>query len=319
MPSSDPLDPTWERRAIEKILMETMKEQRRRRRWSTFFKLCYLLLVVGAIAVLKPEHAMDYTKRSKGHTSLVSIEGPILPDNHNNADDILESLEAAFDDPKTKGVIIRLNSPGGSPVQADTIYNAIRSLEKKHPKLPVIAVCSDLCASAAYYIAAAAQSIYANPSSIVGSIGVKLDSFGFVDTLQKLGVTRRLITAGKNKDFMDAFTPLSPEDVAHAQTMLNEVHQQFIAAVEEGRGKRLKHNPELFSGLAWTGTSAKKLGLIDAFGTVNSVAKTVIKAEDIVDYSPQPSLFTLLAGNMGSRFAHTFLTSLPLQWLSPLT
>lgn len=319
MPSSEPLHPTWERHTIEKVLMETVKEQRRRRRWSIFFKLFYLLLLVSIIAMLKPQHAMDYTKRSKIHSSLVSIEGPIMPDNHNNADDIMESLKAAFEDPKTKGVIIRLNSPGGSPVQADNIYGAIRALEKKHPKLPVIAVCSDLCASAAYYIAAAAQTIYANPSSIIGSIGVRMDSFGFVDTLQKLGITRRLVTAGANKDFMDPFTPLNPTDVAHAHSMLDEVHQQFIAAVQEGRGKRLKNHPDLFSGLAWTGVSAKKLGLIDGFGTVNSVAQTIIKAEDIIDYSPQPNLLALVAGNMGSRFAHTFLATARWQSLSPLT
>ncbi|MHA7841070.1 MAG: S49 family peptidase [Gammaproteobacteria bacterium] len=315
MSSSTPLDPTWERYTIEKILMETIKEQRRQRRWRIFFRIIYLLLLISVIFMLKPEHAMDYTKRNKTHSSLVSIEGPIMSDNHNNADDIMESLKAAFEDPKTKGVIIRLNSPGGSPVQADEIYGAIRALEKQHPKLPVIAVCSDICASAAYYIAAATQSIYANPASIVGSIGVRMDSFGFVDTLQKLGITRRLVTAGTNKDFMDPFLPLNPSDVEHAHKMLDTVHQQFIAAVEQGRGKRLKHSPELFSGLAWTGTDAKDNGLIDNFGNVNFVAKNVIKAEDIVDYSSQSNLLTLLANNMGSQFAHTFLAAI--RWQSP--
>lgn len=299
---------------IEKVLMETVKEQRRKRRWGIFFKLGYLAAIISLVWVLKPQQTL--VKHNKMHTSVVAIEGPIMADNHNNAEEIIESLKAAFNDPKTKGVIIHLNSPGGSPVQADTIYQTIRHLEKKHPKLPVIALCSDICASGAYYIAAAAQQIYANPSSIVGSIGVKMDSFGFVETLHKLGITRRLITAGDNKDFMDPFMPLNEKDLQYTQTMLNQIHQQFISAVTEGRGKRLKKTPELFSGLAWTGIGAKKLGLIDGFSTLDSLAQDLIKAEEIIDYSVQTNLFNMIINNLSNEFSHKFLSHLP--WLSSI-
>jgi protease-4 len=216
---------------------------------------------------------------------------------------VIASLQGAFDDKKTKGVILRINSPGGSPVQAGQIYDEIKRLRKLHPKTPLYAVVDDICASGGYYVAAGADRIFVDKASIVGSIGVLMDGFGFTQTMEKLGVERRLLTAGENKGFLDPFSPLDPKQQVFAKQMLEEIHGQFIGVVREGRGKRLKETPEMFSGLVWSGEKSIELGLADALGSVDSVARDVIKAEDIVDYTQQESFAERLAGRLGAAMA----------------
>ena len=220
-----------------------------------------------------------------------------------SADSVIGSLQGAFEDKKTKGVILRINSPGGSPVQAGQIYDEIKRLRALHPKIPLYAVVDDICASGGYYVAAGADKIFVDKASIVGSIGVLMDGFGFTDTMEKLGVERRLLTAGENKGFLDPFSPVDPKQEAFAKQMLEEIHGQFIGVVREGRGKRLKETPEMFSGLVWSGEKSIQLGLADGLGTVESVARDVIKAEDIVDYTQQESLAERLAGRLGATMA----------------
>ena len=220
-----------------------------------------------------------------------------------SADSIIASLQGAFDDKKTKGVILRINSPGGSPVQAGQIYDEIKRLRAKYPKTPLYAVVDDICASGGYYVAAGAEKIFVDKASIVGSIGVLMDGFGFTETMQKLGVERRLLTAGENKGFLDPFSPVDAEQQAFAKQMLEEIHGQFIDVVREGRGKRLKETPEMFSGLVWSGEKSIQLGLADDLGSVESVARDVIKAEDIVDYTQQESFAERLAGRLGASMA----------------
>jgi protease-4 len=216
---------------------------------------------------------------------VVELRGVIAAGGDTHADRVIGGLREAFKDKGTKGVILLINSPGGSPVQAGEIYDEIQKLRQQYPKLPVYAVASDLCASGGYYIAAAAQKIYANKASIVGSIGVRMDSFGFTDAIAKLGVERRAYTAGSNKDFMDPFKPVNPEEVRHLQGMLDAIHQQFVVAVKQGRGERLKDNPEVFSGLMWTGEQSVGLGLVDALGGTRYVAEEVIGEKEILDYT----------------------------------
>jgi protease-4 len=233
------------------------------------------------------------------HTALIEVDGVLDLGGEIQADDIIQGLRDAFDADGSKGVILRINSPGGSPVQAAEIYEEIRRLRKLHPDKPVHAVVSDICASGGYYIAAAADKIYANPSSLVGSIGVLMDGFGFTETMNKLGVERRLLTAGEHKGMLDPFSPVDEKEQAHVQKMLDQVHEQFIRAVREGRGKRLAESPELFSGLIWSGEEAKKLGLVDDFGSADFVAREVIGAEDLMDYTPAPDYFDRLAKQIG--------------------
>ncbi|MEM1243803.1 MAG: S49 family peptidase [Pseudomonadota bacterium] len=304
----NPSNSNWERKTLEKVLLETVKEQRRRRRWSIFFKLLYLLIFALFIFVLIPSKGLRSGYRFKPHTALIEVNGVISPNSIANADDIVAGLTKAFKDPYTKGVILRIDSPGGAPVQSAYVYNAIMRLRKKHPSVKVYAVCTDICASGAYYIAAAANDIYANPSSIVGSIGVLMNGFGFVGTLEKLGIQRRLIISGDEKGFLDPFSPLKPKDLAYAQKMLNIVHQNFINAVKQGRGQRLKITPEIFSGLAWTGVQAKQLGLIDGFASPGDVARNIIKAKHIVDYTKKPNIFERFGRTMGASFFHSFAT-----------
>ncbi len=297
----------WHQKTLEKVLLETIKEQRRRRRWSIFFKLVVLVYIgLFALFLLPSKKITGGADRLSPHVGLVDLKGMIMPGGDASADNVVAGLSKAFKDPKTVAVILRINSPGGSPVQADYIYNNIMRLRKKYPKKKIYAVCTDMCASAAYYAAVATNDIYADPSSIVGSIGVLLNGFGFVDTMQKLGVERRLITAGSNKDFLDPFSPLKPKDKAYAQKMLDIVHQRFIVDVKKGRGDRLSNNPELFTGLAWTGEQAKPLGLIDGFGSAGYVARNIIKNANVVDYTKRPSFFDQLGHGFGASFGASF-------------
>ncbi|MFZ1548172.1 MAG: S49 family peptidase [Candidatus Nitrotoga sp.] len=293
----------WERGVLEKLAMSAIQEQRRARHWSIFFKvltfgyLCILLfLFMGWIG--KSELPL-----SGKHTALVEMHGVIAAETAANADSVMTSLQDAFKDKHTQGVILRMDSPGGSPVQSGYINDEIRRLRVKYPKIPLYVVIEDICASGCYYVAAAADKIFVNKASLIGSIGVLMDSFGFTGTMEKLGVERRLMTAGKNKGFMDPFSPVNADQQEHAKNMLAEIHQQFIDVVKQGRGKRLKETPDMFSGLIWTGQKSIELGLADEMGNVDSVARDVIKAEDIVDFTTHDGIAERLAKRFGAGMA----------------
>ncbi|MES2755837.1 MAG: S49 family peptidase [Pseudomonadota bacterium] len=288
--SSSPQHANWERDTLEKLLFATVKEQRTARRWGIFFKL----LTLGAIffslwAYFDFSTGSDLEALGK-HTALIEIDGDIDVEGSGSANSVIPSLNKAFSDVGSVAVVLRINSPGGSPVQAGMIVDEILRLRKGYPAKPVYVVVDEICASGGYYIAAAADKIYVNKASIVGSIGVLMDGFGFTGTMEKVGVERRLLTAGENKGFLDPFSPQSGKDKAHAQAMLNEIHQQFIGVVRTGRGKRLKETPEMFSGLFWSGARAVEMGLADGFGSVDSVAREVVRVEDIVDYTAHEGL-----------------------------
>ena len=308
-----PTNSNWQGNVLEKILLENLKEQKRKRRWGIFFKLIYLCIIVSILlAVTNNNSSSTSGNKLKAHTALINIDGDIMDGANASADNIVPSIDNAFNDEKTVALILKINSPGGSPVQAAYVYDEIMRQRQLHPNVKVYAVCTDLCASAAYYIASSANQIYANPSSLVGSIGVLMNGFGFVDTLQKLGVERRLITSGSEKGFLDPFSPMSPEDRGYAQTMLDLVHKQFIQAVENGRGKRLKQSPLLFSGLAWTGAQAYEMGLIDGFGSSAYVAREVIHNTNVVDYTKKQSVFDQFGDQVGASFAHHLAENLGL-------
>jgi protease IV len=281
----------WERETLEKLVFATIREQRAARRWGIFFKLGTLFLAFMVLWSFYDFNIAGTDGESVGkHTALIEIKGNIDDEGSGSADVVIPSLNKAFSDADSVAVVLRINSPGGSPVQAGIIVDEIVRLKRGHPDKPVYVVVDEICASGGYYIAAAADKIYVNKASIVGSVGVLMDGFGFTGTMEKLGIERRLLTAGENKGFLDPFSPQSDKHKAHAQTMLNEIHQQFIAVVRAGRGKRLKETPETFSGLFWSGAKAVDMGLADGFGTVESVARDVIKVEDIVDYTAHEGL-----------------------------
>jgi protease-4 len=293
--------PNWEREVLEKLALSAIQEQRRSRHWSILFKtlgFLYLFIVLFLAAGWFGSDGVSI----KAHTALVDLQGVIASDQA-SADSVISSLQGAFEDKKTKGVILRINSPGGSPVQAGQIYDEIKRLRALYPKTPLYAVVDDICASGGYYVAAGADKIFVDKASIIGSIGVLMDGFGFTQTMQKLGVERRLLTAGENKGFLDPFSPVDPKHEAFARQMLEEIHAQFIGVVREGRGKRLKETPEMFSGLVWSGEKSIQLGLADGLGNIESVARDVIKAEDIVDYTQQEGLAERLAGRLGATMA----------------
>ena len=282
---------SWERATLEKLVFATVQEKRSARRWSIFFKLSFLLLAFFLLWALYDFALPGADRELVGkHTALIEIKGSIEDEGSGSADVIIPSLNKAFNDAESVAVVLRINSPGGSPVQAGAIVDEILRLKRGHPGKPVYVVVDEICASGGYYIAAAADQIYVNKASIVGSVGVLMDGFGFTGTMEKLGVERRLLTAGENKGFLDPFSPQSAKHKEHAQAMLNEIHQQFIAVVRAGRGKRLKETAETFSGLFWSGARAVDMGLADGFGTVDSVARDVIKVEDIVDYTAHEGL-----------------------------
>ena len=276
--------------ALKDVALEGIKEQRRARRWGIFFKLAFLLyLILFLVVIFGSKSEKQLTTASK-ITAVVDINGIIMDGAEASAELVLPSLKEAFENSKTKGVLLRINSPGGSPVQAGIINDEIRRLKALHKDIPVYAVVSDLCASGGYYIAVAADQIYADKASIVGSIGVRMDNFGVVGLMEKLGVQRRLYTAGANKGMLDPFLPEKPEQVQHVQAMLDNTHQQFINVVKQGRGDRLKETPDIFSGLFWTGEDAVKLGLIDGLGSDTYVARELIKAEDMVNFTTEKGL-----------------------------
>lgn len=289
--ASNPTIGNWERETLEKLVFATVQERRRARRWSIFFKLSFLTVALLALwAYYDFNFGSGDVENLGRHTALIEINGEIEAEGSGAADTVIPSLNKAFSDPGSAAVVLRIDSPGGSPVQAGIIVDEIQRLKRGYPDKPLYVVVDEICASGGYYIASAADRIYVNKASIVGSVGVLMDSFGFTGTMDKLGIERRLMTAGENKGFLDPFSPQSAKHREHAQEMLNEIHQQFIAVVRAGRGKRLKETPETFSGLYWTGARAVDMGLADAFGTVDTVARDIVKAEDIVDYTAHEGL-----------------------------
>lgn len=289
----------WEREIVEKLAFATLTEQRRNRRWRIFFVLLFFVYLFATPFLFSGKFEWSDLKKGEKHTALVDLKGVISSDSEASADKIVEALRDAFKDDNTAGVILRINSPGGSPVQSSYINSEIARLRKKHPDTPIYAVITDLCASGGYFVAAAADKIYANESSIVGSIGVIMNGFGFPEAMEKLGVERRALTAGEHKSLMDPFSPLKEEDKEHIQVMLDEIHDQFISTVRKGRKDKLEEDDKLFSGLIWTGEKAKELGLIDEFGSAGYVAREVIKAEDIVNFTAQEDLLNRLIDRLG--------------------
>jgi protease-4 len=291
-------DEQWERGLIEKLATAALKEQRRARLWGIFWKLLTFIYITVVIVL-----AIDWKEgdaRGGKHTALVEISGVIAPGTDASAEKVATALQAAFKDKNTQGVVLRINSPGGSPVQSQEIYDEMKRLRLKYPAIPLYAVVEDLCASGGYYVAAAADRIYVAKGSIVGSIGVRMDSFGVVGLMEKLGIERRLITAGKNKAMLD---PFLPQEESHKQIvvgLIGEIHDQFIAAVREGRGKRLKETPDMFTGLIWSGAKSVELGLADALGSLDYVAREVIKAEEIVDYTQKENIAEKVARRFGA-------------------
>ncbi len=294
----------WEQNLIKDLALSSLKEKRSARRWGIFFKFAFLAYLIGVlVAIVSPLDKDALESVTKEHTALIDVEGVISADSKASADDVVTALRDAFEDKKTKGVILRMNTPGGSPVQSGYINDEIYRLKKKYPDIKVYAVISDVCASGGYYIAAAADEIYADKGSMVGSIGVLMNGFGFENAINKVGITRRLYTAGDHKGFLDPFSPPKEEDIEHAKSMLKNIHQQFINVVKKGRGDKLKDDPLLFSGYVWTGEQAVKLGLVDKLGSSSYVAREVIGAEHIKDFTVTESFMDRFAKKMGASMA----------------
>lgn len=302
----------WAQTTLEKIALAGLAEQKSARRWSVFFKsltflylFFLLLLAIGWLG--------DGKAPSSAHTALIDVKGVIEPGGEVNADSVMGSLNDAYENKGTKGIILRINSPGGSPVQAGIINQEIKRQKKLHPNIPVYAVVEDICASGGYYIAAAADKIYVDKASIVGSIGVLMDGYGFTEVMKKVGVERRLLTAGENKAMLDPFSPVNPKHQAYAQSMLDEIHEQFKTVVREGRGNRLKETAETFSGLFWSGEQSIKIGLADALGSADYVAREVIKQEEIVDFTYQETVVDRFAKRLGASIGEKLGISTKLQ------
>jgi protease-4 len=291
----------WERQALEHLLLENLKESRKARRWKTVLRVLSLILIVGLLLQVFDVRPFGDSFGTERHTAMVSIEGEISTNAIANALDVGSALQAAFENDNSVGVILRINSPGGSPVQSGIINDEIRRLRALHPNKPLHVVVEDICASGGYYIAVAGDQILVDKASIVGSIGVVMDSFGFTGLMDKLGISRRMITAGSNKGMLDPFSKEDPKQVEMVQTMLNEIHQQFITVVREGRGDRLKETPDLFSGRVWNGEQAVKIGLADGFGTVDTVARDVFKAPNILDYTMKENFAERVAKRFGAE------------------
>ncbi|HEX6591514.1 MAG TPA: signal peptide peptidase SppA [Moraxellaceae bacterium] len=298
--SSSPAGKGKEWDLLEKVVMASVQEQRRSRRWGIFFKLLTFLYIAWFIWMVFSASGAERRAIAGEHTAVVSVVGEISDSSDANAEAIIEGLRSAFEAPKSKAVVLRINSPGGSPVQSAYVYDEIRRLRALHKDKKLYVVITDMGASGAYYIAAAADQIYVSPGSLVGSIGVIMQGFGVQGLMQKLGVEDRTLTAGDHKAILSPFEPMKPEDKAHVKNLLDAVHQQFITAVRQGRGQRLKETPEVFSGLFWTGQQAVEMGLADGFGSVDSVARTVVGAKDVVDYSVVPDPFTGVLKRFGA-------------------
>ena len=298
-------DPQWERSLLEKVALAAVKEQTTARRWGIFFKSLFFIYMFAILGInVYPKIKSNLGGDDKYHTAVIDISGAIAEDKEANAADIIDSLRDAVKDDQTKGIILHANSPGGSPVQSNYVYEEIRNIKKAHPELPIYAVVSDICASGCYYIASASDKIFVNPSSLIGSIGVIMDGFGFVDVMQKLGVERRLLTAGAHKAMLDPFSPPKADETQFMQSLINQVHQQFISAVKNGRGDRLKETPDMFSGLVWTGEESIKLGISDAYGNDDAVAKNIIGAEKLLNFTQQKSFLDKMSGKFGASFGH---------------
>ena len=300
--------PGWERSVLERLAFDTLKEQRSARRWKVFFRLAWLVVFIALMSYLFSTDATS-SKITTEHTAVVELKGEIASGADASAEFVIAALRTAFEDDGAKAVVLLINSPDSSPVQAGMINDEINRLKALHKK-PMYAVVEESCASAAYYIAAAADSIYVDKASIVGSIGVLMDGFGFTGTMEKLGVERRLLTAGANKGMLDPFSPMNDKQKVFAQQMLGQIHQQFIDVVRKGRGDRLKENEETFSGLFWTGQEAVKLGLADGIGSLDQVARDIVGAEDVVDYTRRE--------NVAERFAKKFGASVGVGAVSTL-
>ena len=297
----DNANQNWERQALEHLLLENLKETRKARRWKAVFRILTLIVFVGAILAVFDFHLPGRGMGAEKHTALVTLEGEISSSSMANALDINSSLTAAFENENSAGVVLRINSPEGSPVQAGMMNDEIHRLRKLYPSKPLYVVVEDICASGGYYVAVAGDQILVDKASLVGSIGVIMEGFGFTGLMDKLGVTRRMITAGFNKGMMDPFSKENPQQVEMIKTMIDEIHQQFIAVVKAGRGDRLKETPEMFSGRVWNGEQAIKIGLVDGYGTVESVARDVFKAPDILDYTIKENFAERVAKRFGAE------------------
>jgi protease-4 len=291
----------WERQALEHLLLENLKETRKTRRWKAVLRVMTLLVMIAVVLAVFDVHLPGGGMGIEKHTALVTLEGEISSSSMANAADINTSLIAAFENEHSAGVVLRINSPGGSPVQAGMMNDEIHRLRKLYPAKPFYVVVEDICASGGYYVAVAGDQILVDKASLVGSIGVIMEGFGFTGLMDKLGVTRRMITAGSNKGMMDPFSKENPQQVEMIKGMLDEIHQQFIAVVKAGRGDRLKDNPELFTGRVWSGEQAIKIGLADGYGTVDSVARDILKAPDILDYTVKENFAERVAKRFGAE------------------
>ena len=311
---TDPGPPQWERMVLEKVALKAIEEQRRARQWNALFKLLWFtfafIVLAAMLGWVGPSDKESGGRTTIGkHTAVVDVEGVISEGDKASAERLIKGLNRAFKDSNTQGVVVRINSPGGSPVQAGYVNDEIRRLRAKYPEIPLHAVVQDLCASGGYYIAVAADRIYVDKASLVGSIGVIMGGFGFVGSLDKLGIERRAYASGDNKDFLDPFLPENPQHRAHAQKMIGEIYAQFVKVVREGRGKRLKETPETFSGLIWTGEKSIELGLADALGSTEYVAREVFKAEKLVNFTVEENYFEALSKRLGASFGATFARS----------
>ena len=296
-------DLQWQQDLVNRLAFASLNEQRRARRWSILFKSLLFVYLFSLLFLYRPGAWQTDSLTGKSHTALVELQGIIGADTMASADMIITGLRNAFEAKHVKGVILRINSPGGSPVQAGYINDEIRRLRAEYAHIPFYAVVTDICASGGYYVAAAADEIYADKASIIGSIGVRMDSFGFVGAMEKLGIERRLLTAGEHKGFLDPFQESREEDVAHIQGLLNNIHTQFIDTVRAGRGERLVDDPDIFSGLVWTGEQSVNLGLVDGLASASHVARELIGAEDIVNYTPRPDFLQRFTERFGVAMA----------------
>ena len=295
----------WEQKVIEKIASNSLVEQRRARRWGIFFKLITLLyvgiIIYGFTAISESPIASN-----EKITALVKLDGVIGSNLDINAQDVINGLKQAYSHQGTEAVILSINSPGGSPVQSGIINDEISRYKITHPDIPVYAVVEDICASGGYYIAVAADQIFVNQASIVGSIGVRMDGFGLEDLIKNIGIERRLLTAGKNKAMLDPFLPIVPEQEEFVQNLLDKIHNQFITAVKQGRGERLAQDPQIFSGLFWDGSTAINLGLVDSLGSIGSVARDIVGNDNVIDFTTKASFGERLAEKFGAGLGTSF-------------
>ncbi len=307
-PQPEPGRSAWERETLEKLAFATLREQQQARRWRNGMRLAWLLLVLWLLW-MGWSYSTPSASPSQPHTAMVAIKGEIASEGEASADNIMAAMRAALADRGSRALVLVINSPGGSPVQAGILNDEIQRLRQLHGK-PIYAVVEESCVSAAYYIAVAADAVYVDKASIVGSIGVLMDGFGFTGLMDKLGIERRLMTAGENKGFLDPFSPQTEAQRKHAQAMLNQIHQQFISVVKAGRGERLKETPDMFSGLFWTGQQAVDMGLADGLGSLDSVAREVVKAADVIDYTRHENVAERLAKRFGAAFGDASVKAL---------